>query len=40
MSEEVLTEKTQQIEQVLRKYKDWQIIDRDDVEIVLQKADQ
>jgi len=37
VSEEVLTEKTQQLEQVLRKYKDWQIVDRDDVEIVLQK---
>lgn len=37
VSEEVFTENPQQLEQVLRQYKDWQIIDRDDVEIVLQK---
>ncbi|MFJ8529762.1 BofC C-terminal domain-containing protein [Bacillus sp. NPDC094106] len=36
-SEEIFTEKVANLEQFLKQYKDWQLVDRDDVQIVLQK---
>ncbi|QTR84708.1 BofC C-terminal domain-containing protein [Bacillus cytotoxicus] len=37
VSEEILTEKVANLEQLLQRYKDWQLVDRDDVQIILQK---
>ncbi|WP_459499296.1 BofC C-terminal domain-containing protein [Bacillus sp. C1] len=37
VSEEVFTEKIANVEQVLQQYKEWQLVDRDDTQIVLQK---
>jgi forespore regulator of the sigma-K checkpoint len=37
VSEEIFTEKIALLEETLQKYKDWQLVDRDDVQLVLQK---
>ena len=37
VSEEILTEKVVDLEKFLQQYKEWQLVDRDDVQIVLQK---
>ena len=37
VSEEILTEKVTDLEKFLQQYKEWQLVDRDDVQIVLQK---
>jgi forespore regulator of the sigma-K checkpoint len=37
VSEEILTEKVASLEKILEEYRDWQLVDRDDVQIVLQK---
>ncbi|MCV5466885.1 intercompartmental signaling factor BofC, partial [Escherichia coli] len=37
VSEEIFTEKVADLEKFLQQYKEWQLVDRDDVQIVLQK---
>lgn len=37
VSEEIFTEKVANLEQFLQQYKEWQLVDRDDTQIVLQK---
>ncbi|MFD3449405.1 BofC C-terminal domain-containing protein [Microbacteriaceae bacterium 4G12] len=37
VSEEIFKENVVRLEEMLQKYKDWQLVDRDDVQIVLQK---
>nr|WP_028402918.1 BofC C-terminal domain-containing protein [Ectobacillus panaciterrae] len=37
VSEEIFTEKTTSLEATLQKYQDWQLVDRDDVQLVLHK---
>ena len=37
VSEEIFTEKVANLEQLLRQYKEWQLVSRDDTHIVLQK---
>lgn len=37
VSEEIFTEKVANIEEMLKVYKDWQLVDRDDTQMVMQK---